>query len=387
MNNLCKLWTFLFCVLILTIITESSTLNWFEAQKQCRGKGGLTIKKNMSDQSYWTGRYRRITPWIKIKGCFSDSFISNISTDMYINVSMWKKAVGICQEICQRKNITVFAVKGSECVCIKSVGRTPWPASADPSNCNFQCQNTSNIYKNECGGNSSYNVFEFVSDIKDRNQRCLSLQCSPKDKKFIPELCSKSLRKLCHFQVGSSSEFAGWIDAMKHCKSANEPSYLFGDINLHNAAAACNQTSINPNYFGQMWIGVAGQTYFNKDDGLEFEEKEKQSFIKCQTCNQTKCEYRKCDETINNTVFCARQNIITAQTSRPSSVMVTTFVETKTSPNKPITSTSKYITRYTTDTTDTTDHKIVSEDVSASATGLRIGKCLVVLVGYKNRLF
>nr|XP_022302611.1 uncharacterized protein LOC111110411 isoform X2 [Crassostrea virginica] len=47
--------------------------------------------------------------------------------------------------------------------------------------------------------------------------------------------------------------------------------------------------------------------------------------------------------------------------------MVTTFVETKTSPNKPITSNSTYITRYTTDTTDTTDHKIVSQDVSAGA--------------------
>lgn len=116
--------------------------------------------------------------------------------------------------------------------------------------------------------------------------------------------------------------------------------------------------------------------------GIEFGEKEKQSFIKCQTCNQTKCEYRKCYETINNTVFCARQNVITAETSSPSSVMVTTFVETKTSPNKPITSNSTYITRYTTDTTDTTDHKIVSQDVSAGETGLGIGKCLVVLIGY-----
>ena len=67
--------------------------------------------------------------------------------------------------------------------------------------------------------------------------------------------------------------------------------------------------------------------------------------------------------------------------------MVTTFVETKTSPNKPITSNSTYITRYTTDTTDTTDHKIVSQDVSAGETGLGIGKCLVVLIGYWNRLF
>ena len=44
-------------------------------------------------------------------GCFKDSFLSNISTDMYINVSMWENAVGICQGICQSKNTTVFAVK------------------------------------------------------------------------------------------------------------------------------------------------------------------------------------------------------------------------------------------------------------------------------------
>ena len=113
--------------------------------------------------------------------------------------------------------------------------------------------------------------------------------------------------------------------------------------------------------------------------GLEFGEKEKQSFIDCQTCNQTKCEYRKCDEKINNSVFCASQNVITAETSSPSSVMVTTFVETKTSPNKPMTSNSNYVTRYT---TDTTDHKIVSQDASANEAELGIGKCLVVLVGY-----
>ena len=66
---------------------------------------------------------------------------------------------------CLIMNIWNVYLQGSECVCIKSVGRTSWPASADPSNCNFQCQNTGNIYKNECGGNSSYNVFEFISGI------------------------------------------------------------------------------------------------------------------------------------------------------------------------------------------------------------------------------
>ena len=62
-------------------------------------------------------------------------------------------------------NVWNVYLQGSECICIKGVGRTSWSTSADPSNCNFQCQNTSNIYKNECGGNSSYNVFEFISGI------------------------------------------------------------------------------------------------------------------------------------------------------------------------------------------------------------------------------
>nr|XP_022300692.1 uncharacterized protein LOC111108899 [Crassostrea virginica] len=201
MNNLCKLWTFLFFVLILTLIKESSTLNWFEAQKQCRERGGLTIKSNESDQSYWTGRYRRITPWITIKGCFNDSFLANISTELYINVSMRENSVGICQETCQSKNTTVFAVKGSECVCIKSVRRTFWGASADPSNCNLKCQNTNNIYKNECGGNSSYNVFEFISDVEDVNKGCMSLQCSENDKRFIPEPCSHNLEQYAIFKL------------------------------------------------------------------------------------------------------------------------------------------------------------------------------------------
>ena len=69
--------------------------------------------------------------------------------------------------------------------------------------------------------------------------------------------------------VGSSSRFSGWVDAMKHCKSANEPSYLFGDMDLHNAAIACNQSFI-PENFGPRWIGVARQKYVNKDDGKYF---------------------------------------------------------------------------------------------------------------------
>ena len=71
------------------------------------------------------------------------------------------------------------------------------------------------------------------------------------------------------FSLDASSYGDEWIKVMMDCKSANKPSYLFGDINIHNAAAACKQTFI-PNNLGPRWIGVAGQKYVNKDDGKYF---------------------------------------------------------------------------------------------------------------------
>lgn len=41
--------------------------NWFDAQDHCLGQG-LTIDKGKSIQPYWTGVYRRLTPWINILG-------------------------------------------------------------------------------------------------------------------------------------------------------------------------------------------------------------------------------------------------------------------------------------------------------------------------------
>lgn len=41
--------------------------NWFDAQNQCLNHG-LTIEKDKSDKPYWTGVYRRLTPWINILG-------------------------------------------------------------------------------------------------------------------------------------------------------------------------------------------------------------------------------------------------------------------------------------------------------------------------------
>ena len=74
---------------------------------------------------------------------------------------------------------------------------------------------------------------------------------------------------LFSLDASSSGYDDKWIKAMMDCKSANKPSYLFGDMDLHNAEAACNQEFI-PNNFQVGWIGVARQKYVNKDDGKYF---------------------------------------------------------------------------------------------------------------------
>lgn len=47
--------------------TREFTNNWFDAQDKCLGHG-LTIDIDKSNQPYWTGVYRRLTPWINILG-------------------------------------------------------------------------------------------------------------------------------------------------------------------------------------------------------------------------------------------------------------------------------------------------------------------------------
>ena len=97
------------------------------------------------------------------------------------------------------------------------------------------------------------------------------------------------------------------------------------------------------------------------------------SFLACQHCNGTQCKYISCKEEIQNSVICKREHVITVETSSLLSVMVTTSVETKTAQNEPMTSNSKFVTRYT------TEKKKVTNQVSARETDRRIGKCLIEL--------
>lgn len=100
---------FLFSTAILfTDINPTGDLpnNWFHAQSYCKGQG-LTIERDKSDQPYWTGLYRRLTPWINILGCYPGSFEA---LHKHMKKTMIRSSVGMCQEICHRGHIDKFAI-------------------------------------------------------------------------------------------------------------------------------------------------------------------------------------------------------------------------------------------------------------------------------------
>eukprot|EP00105_Crassostrea_gigas_P038717 XP_019922865.1 PREDICTED: uncharacterized protein LOC105328445 [Crassostrea gigas] len=257
---------YLFILSTTTLFTEIKPAgdvshSWFDAQNQCLGQG-LTIEKDKSDQPYWTGVYRRRTPWINILGCYPDS------TDILqyvVNKTMIISSVGICQEMCYRKNGYKFAVKMNNCLCIETDVPVNSSNRLSPSDCNFTCgDNTDVIYSGDCGGNNAYNLYEIQEVNFTTVDTCLSLQCSSDDTRFIPKKCSEPLINVCekiNFGVASS-----WNLSMEQCRIQHS-SYLLGEVILNNPRILCNK--IIQFHISVVWVGVRRQKYKNIDQVLK----------------------------------------------------------------------------------------------------------------------
>lgn len=103
-----------------------------------------------------------------------------------------------------------------------------------------------------------------------------------------------------------------------------------------------NQNFIHDTSYMHVFVGTVRLISFT---GLQFREEEKLTFLRCQTCNITKCKYISCNEEIDNYVFCARQHVISFQTSSSRISMDTTSVETETSQNQQTTTRKSHSTR------------------------------------------
>lgn len=87
--------------------------SWFDAQRQCLGRG-LTTEKDKSDQPYWTGVYRRLTPWINILGHYLlfSLFLSLVNISFYIifNFKLLDFFVGFFFSVCITRVISFYSL-------------------------------------------------------------------------------------------------------------------------------------------------------------------------------------------------------------------------------------------------------------------------------------
>lgn len=85
--------------------------NWFDAQNQCLNHG-LTTEKDKSNQPYWTGLYRRLTPWINILGQYFFLLSSDSKHFLFYIIYNFQLMVKFCFLflVCFTRVISVFLI-------------------------------------------------------------------------------------------------------------------------------------------------------------------------------------------------------------------------------------------------------------------------------------
>ncbi|XP_052693383.1 uncharacterized protein LOC128171646 isoform X2 [Crassostrea angulata] len=298
-NQLC-----FYIFLTTTLFTDINSiddfpLNWFDAQNHCLSQG-LTIEREKSDQPYWTGVYRRLTPWINILGCYKDSIESKQDV---LNITMTISSVAMCQELCYHEKIDKFAVKMNTCLCIESDIYGSRYNRLSASNCNIKCVvNTDDIYFEDWGGEGAYNIYETQGVYFNSVESCMALQCNPDDIKFIPQQCSKSFEKVCENMTLPRNGYANsWSLSMKQCRESHPSTYLLGDFDLDYPYQVCKRIPQNLQLF---WVGVARQIYTTIDQGWEINVEERERFQECQLCTNNECCFKSCYDLAASSIFC-----------------------------------------------------------------------------------
>ncbi|XP_061186981.1 uncharacterized protein LOC133195129 [Saccostrea echinata] len=220
-SSRCKHSTMMVVIIIVMHVPGfilSKHFTWFKAQEKCRDLNeSLTLNETQPGKPYWTGYYKRQSRWIKIIGCYNES---DVRISDYQQYSLTSSSPGLCQELCLVQNWSLFAIQAKLCICL--------PHALDvlpliPNMCNYTCDN-SLLLASECGGESSFNVFE--------------------SENYTQNVQSKT-----------------WRMKMLECQSFG--AYLLGNLSLLSAALAC--MSVNEAFSGPRWIGVVRYTYESTD--------------------------------------------------------------------------------------------------------------------------
>lgn len=302
----CRMLHYLICT---TVISKSEPYTWFEAQATCREKNqSLTLRNNESTVFYWTGFYRKISFWIKIIGCYSETAMQHGVMDIF---QLSKPSPPLCQKHCYQKRVSVFAVQARKCICLSmSFDYTKNQLAA--SSCVYTCDEM-DFLSTECGGESAFNVF--LTDILNLSvtSRCLSLECggSPMFREYqwsasLPTICSASAKR---------SDAETWNTGKQYCK--DQGTYPKGNISLSNITQTCAETKGIGS--APHWVGVVKEMYQKEDQGQLITTAEQTSIKQCMKCLFDEssplpdCQYVYCDLNLTTAVSCSKEEKTTQQ--------------------------------------------------------------------------
>lgn len=213
----------------------------------------------------------------------------------------------------------------NDCFCIKSDNYINPNHRISPLSCDYKCEdNSDDIYPGDCGGRNAYNIYEIQGVNFDSEERCLSLQCSPEATYFSPHKCVESLDIVCENMRGPKNGNANsWNVSMEQCIHSDPPYNLLGNVSLDDPHHICN---ITIRQLDVVWIGVVRQIYTSIDQGLKIYDEDHNTFLKCQMCTNSKCDFKDCLELLNGSIFCKSKTT----TSKRQTTAISTTSDEKT---------------------------------------------------------
>ncbi|XP_062603750.1 uncharacterized protein LOC134265547 [Saccostrea cucullata] len=156
-----------------------------------------------------------------------------------------------CKRICSEKKTRYYGVENSdECFCGNALRTREEKPDGE---CNKKCSGDNSQI---CGGRWRINIYRnpYYKIDKDAKQN--------------------------------------WKKSMDWCKTWSLPTYLYGNISLINASLACRALFRTRN--GSSWLGIAKEVYIGYDRGVALDAEHRRTFLYCQKCNHTGCEFVDC---------------------------------------------------------------------------------------------
>ncbi|XP_062603763.1 uncharacterized protein LOC134265557 isoform X2 [Saccostrea cucullata] len=154
-------------------------------------------------------------------------------------------------------------------------------------------------YSNECFcGN------DFVRRIKKAEREC-NMTCGGDNRQICGGPWRINIYRTPYFEIDKNAR-QNWTESMKWCKTWSPPTYLSGNVSLVNANQACQ--ALHRKKDGLSWLGIAKEVYEGYDRGISFDTNHRRTFLKCQKCNHTSCEFVDCFQKLNS-ILCEKTSL------------------------------------------------------------------------------